>query len=134
MIKPSSSKSLSIALASMLMLSGASMASAQGMMSKESKATTGSAGSSVSDQLKLTGPQQMRLWNEISIHATKQKAPSGFNAAVGAAVPTRITLHALPEKAATEIPEAKPYHYAVVNNQLLLVNPSDKRVVDVIRR
>jgi hypothetical protein len=134
MIKRSAGKSLSIALASMLMLSGASIVSAQGTMSKDSKTTTDSAGPSASDQLKLTGPQQMKLRNEISRHATKQKAPSGFNLAVGASVPSRVTLRSLPEGATAEVPEAEPYHYALVDNQILLVDPSDKRIVGIIRR
>jgi hypothetical protein len=53
---------------------------------------------------------------------------------VGASVPSRVTLRSLPEGATAEVPEAEPYHYALVDNQILLVDPSDKRIVGIIRR
>jgi hypothetical protein len=133
MCRRSAGKPLSSALVSMLMLSGASMAADQSTMSKDGQATTDRS-ESESERFRLTGPQQMRLRNAISLRATRQKAPPGFNVAVGATVPSRVTLHPLPESAATEVPEAKPYHYAMVDNRILLVNPSDKRIVEVIRR
>lgn len=130
MIRPSSNKSLSVAVAAVLMMSGASIASAQTTMSKD-KATTGSAASTAS-QINLTSEQEKKLWSAVSTHAMKQKAPSGFNAAVGQTVPTSVTLRELPSEAQSEVPAAKSYHYAMVQDQLLLVNPSDKKIVDVI--
>lgn len=130
MIRPSSNKSLSVALAAVLMMSGASIAAAQSTMSKD-KTTTGSAASSASE-LKLTSDQEKKLWTEISGHAMKQSAPSGFTPAVGQTVPTGVTLRELPSKAQTDVPAAKPYHYAMVQDKLLLVNPSDKKIVEVI--
>lgn len=135
MIRPSANKSLSVALASLLMLSGASVAAAQATMSKDSKATTGSAGTASSKELKLTSDQEKKLWTEISSnYAMKQNAPSGFNAAVGETLPASVTLRELPSKAQTEVPAAQPYHYAMVQDKLLLVNPSDKKIVDVITK
>ena len=131
MIRPSGNKALSVALASLLMLSGASIASAQGTMSKDS-ATTGSASMAKSTELNLTADQEKKLWAEIGGHAMKQSAPSGFDAAVGQTVPASVTLRELSSKAQSEVPAAKPYHYAVVGDELLLVNPSDKKIVDVI--
>ncbi|MDQ8729057.1 DUF1236 domain-containing protein [Bradyrhizobium sp. LHD-71] len=118
MVKRPAGQSLSVGLVSLLtLLSAAPIVSAQD-----------------SGRLKLTGPQEMKLRNEIGLHATRQKAPSGFNAAVGATLPSQVTLSPLPASAATEVPEANSYYYAVVDDQLLLVNPSDKRIVDVIKR
>ena len=124
------SKSLSVALASLLMLSGASIASAQGTTSKDKAATTGS--SSPANQLNLTAEQEKVLWTEISDHAMKQNAPSGFSAAVGQTVPISVTLRELPSKAQTDVPAAKSFQYAMVDNKLLLVNPSDKKIVEII--
>jgi hypothetical protein len=131
MIRPSSNKSLSVALAAVLMMSGASIAAAQGAMSKD-KATTGAAGASASSKIELTSDQEKKLWTEISGHAMKQSAPSGFTPAVGQAVPTSVSLRELPTKAQTDVPAAKPFHYAMVDNKLLLVNPSDKKIVEII--
>jgi Protein of unknown function (DUF1236) len=125
------SKSLSVALAFLLMLTGGSVASAQSPMSKDEAATSGSSTSSAS-QLNLNADQGKKLWTEISDHAMKQNAPSGFNVAVGQIVPISVSLRELPNKAQTEVPAAKPYQYAMVDNKLLLVNPSDKKIVEVI--
>ena len=135
MIRPSSNKSLSVAVAAVLMMSGASIASAQSTMSKDTmskdKATTGSAASTAS-QINLTSEQEKKLWDAVSTHAMKQNAPSGFDAAVGQTLPTSVTLRELPSEAQSAVPAAKPYHYAMVQDELLLVNPSDKKIVEVI--
>jgi hypothetical protein len=132
MIRISARKS--VVLASVLMLSAASIASAQNMTGSDTKASgearpmPSPAGSTV----QLTSQQEQALWTDISARAREQSAPAGFTAAVGQSVPTKVTLRSLPHKAAADVPAAKPYRYAMVNHQLLLVNPSDKKVIDVI--
>jgi len=115
-----------MALAASVALAGISAASA---MDSASKSTTGS---SQSDTLNLSSSQQKTLWNDISANAAKQQAPSSFNATIGEALPSSLTSHALPSKAATDVPAAKDYQYVMMQNKLLLVNPSDKRVAEVI--
>jgi len=53
---------------------------------------------------------------------------------VGQKVPAELTLRALPSKAATDVPAAKSYRYAMLKDRILLVNPSDKTIVDVINK
>ena len=64
--------------------------------------------------------------------ATEQKAPSGFNATVGAIVPSTLKTEPVPSKAATSVPALKSFNFAMVDGKLLIVNPSDKKIVDVI--
>jgi len=33
---------------------------------------------------------------------------------------------------ANEVPKLRPYDYALISNKLLIVNPKDKKIVDVI--
>jgi hypothetical protein len=40
----------------------------------------------------------------------------------------------MPAKAASQVPTLRPYDYALLPDRLLIVNPTDKKVVDVINR
>jgi Protein of unknown function (DUF1236) len=87
------------------------------------------------DRLTLSGAQELALFQSISRQGVKKgTAPSGFEAEIGQAVPKSITLHKLPSDAASRVPTAKAYDYAMLQNQLLIVNPNDRIAVDVIGR
>jgi hypothetical protein len=55
-----------------------------------------------------------------------------FVPSVGAPVPPVIELYILPDAALAQVPAAKTVKYTVVKNQLLLVDPTNMRVVDII--
>ena len=86
------------------------------------------------DSLSLTRSQQRTAWRDISKQATSQKAPGDFTASVGATIPNDISLKPVPAKVATRISSLKPYDYALLHGKLLIVNPDDKKIVDVINR
>jgi hypothetical protein len=119
------------------LLSGISVASAAGM----TKSTTNGSGSMsksttetmAKDSLSLTSQQQKTAWKDISGQASKVKAPSGFTAKVGEAVPGDLTTHPVPVSTANKVPELRQYSYALLDsNKLLIVNPSDKKVAEII--
>ena len=62
-------------------------------------------------------------------------APPGhsFNLSVGARVPPSIELNYLPVAALSQAPEARALKYTLVQNQVVLVDPTNMRIVDVIR-
>jgi len=62
-------------------------------------------------------------------------APPGhsFNVSVGAQVPPSIELNYLPIAALSQAPEARALKYTMVQNQVVLVDPTTMRIVDVIR-
>ena len=122
-------KSASLALAAILALSGATAASAANRMANPSSKTTGA-----SDTLNLSDTQQKSIWKDISHHASNQTAPTGFNAAVGTAIPSTVNTHPLPRQAARDVPAAKPYRYAMLQDKLLIVNPSDHKIADVVTK
>jgi hypothetical protein len=90
--------------------------------------------SAAKDSLSLTTQQEKTALNDIGKHASTQNAPSDFKASVGTVVPKTVSLRQIPTRAANQVPALKPYDYAMFKNQLLIVNPSDKKIVDVISR
>ena len=85
------------------------------------------------DNLSLTTAQEKLAWRDLSKQAVSP-APSNFSAAEGTTVPSDNTLRPIPSKVANQIPQLKPYQYARLPNEVLIVNPTDKKVVDVINR
>ena len=86
------------------------------------------------DSLTLTRSQEKTVWNDIRKQASEQTAHLRFAASIGVEVPKNVTLRRIPAHAVNQIPALKPYDYALIRDRLLIVNPSDKKVVDVIRR
>lgn len=111
---------------------GAAAAAEHNAMSKQSSMS--STAPMAKDNLSLTTTQEKLVWRDLTKQAATQRAPSNFSASAGATVPNDITLRPIPRKVASELSTLKPYRYARLPNELLIVNPSDKKVVDVIRR
>jgi len=83
--------------------------------------------------LSLTSKQQREVWEDIRQQGEKQKAPKGFVAKVGAVMPSTIATHPVPVSTANDVPALRPYNYALLaNNKLLIVDPKDKKVVKII--
>jgi hypothetical protein len=82
--------------------------------------------------LKLTPAQKQTIYASISSQKQKETAPPTFRVAVGAVVPPSVELQALPKTIVDLIPELKDYEYAMVTNQVLLVDPKTKQVIEII--
>ena len=82
--------------------------------------------------LKLTTAQKQTIYSSINSQKQKETEPQTFRAAVGAVVPTSVELQDLPKTIVDLIPELKDYQYAMVTNQVLLVDPKTKQVVEII--
>ena len=128
-----------LSVAVLALLAGVSVALAAGMSksSTSTPATTGSASSMsqpvAKDSLSLSASQQQTAWKDISAQATKESAPASFTAKVGAAVPSDLATHPVPVSTASKVPELRSYQYALLNNnKLLIVNPSDKKIAEII--
>jgi hypothetical protein len=86
-----------------------------------------------SDDLVLTGAQEHLMWQRlVARNAASATAPSGLIAAIGATLPASVALHALPATVTRQIPAARPYKYATLDKTLLIVNPTDGVIVDII--
>jgi hypothetical protein len=85
------------------------------------------------DNLALTRTQKRIAWRDISKKASSETAPSNFTATVGATVPDNLSIQPMPAHVASRVSALKPYDYALLPKELLIVNPSDKKVVNVIK-
>ena len=85
--------------------------------------------------LQLTPQQRPMIFHSVSREKAKVKLPpGGVTASAGADLPPSIELYTLPDNVAAEIPNAKLYKYTVVNDQVVLVDPTSMKVVEVIRQ
>jgi hypothetical protein len=117
------------------LLSGLSVAvAASSSTSKEGMAKSAPA-SMLKDKLSLTSKQQATAWQDISKQATKEKAPAHFTAKIGTVVPSKLLTLPVPTTVSSKVPALRQYQYALLqNNRLLIVNPHDNKVADVISR
>ena len=83
--------------------------------------------------LELSQAQREAVYQSISNRQTKKDtAPVGFRAAIGAHVPDSIQLEPLPKAILELVPKTVDYEYAFVANQVLIVEPRSRTVVEVI--
>ena len=53
-------------------------------------------------------------------------------ARVGEVVPGTVTLEAFPQVVITDEPELRDYEYVVVRDNILVVEPSTRRIIEVL--
>jgi Protein of unknown function (DUF1236) len=95
---------------------------------QSSKATT------QSDTLTLSDAQRKLAWQDLYMDSLNQDTPAGFNAVVGASVPNTIVIVPVTAQAGSDVPPLKPYAFAMVQKKLVIVNPSNRKIADVIAR
>jgi hypothetical protein len=122
-------KQTSITLAAAVLLAGVSAAAAAPMQSSNSKMAP-----PASDSLNLTDAQQKTAWTDLYTGVLNQTTPPGFNATVGAVVPSSVATAAVTEKAATDVPALAPYKFAMLQKKLVIINPIDRKIAEVIAR
>jgi len=85
----------------------------------------------IEQKLILSSAQRTAIYGQASKDRSKV-APKDFSPVIGADVPPMIELYALPDEAVAGVPAAKLYKYTMVDNKVVLVDPTKMRVVDVI--
>ncbi|MGA2892513.1 MAG: hypothetical protein ABSE22_06575 [Xanthobacteraceae bacterium] len=125
-------RSQAIALAAVVFFLGASAALAQSIGPDEAVNPDGA----VTQEFGLTAAQKAAIYNAVrqqhvrSIPPNPQTVP----AAVGAPVSPTTELAALPVQAAADDPLATDLKYAMVEDNVVVVDPIKMRVVEVIHR
>ncbi|MGO8923714.1 MAG: DUF1236 domain-containing protein [Xanthobacteraceae bacterium] len=125
-------KRTTIALAAAMLLSGVAAVSAGAMSQSSQQSSQSTMARPASDTLSLSSAQRKAAWNDLRSEAAKQTAPPGFKDSVGALLPTTLKIEPIPDKVASAIPALRPYDFAMVHGKLFIVNPSDKKIVEVI--
>ena len=95
-------------------------------------AQTPAADSGAGPALKLSTAQRQTIYQSVSATQKNNPAPTGFRAAIGAQVPDGILLQPISTTLATLIPETAQYDVAMVEKQVMLVDPKARRVVAVV--
>jgi hypothetical protein len=85
-------------------------------------------------QLRLTPAQRMAILSAVLQESAKVRPPPGLKVAVGAEVPASIELYTLPIGAMAQSPELRSLQYTMAQNQVVLVDPTTLRIVDVIHQ
>jgi Spy/CpxP family protein refolding chaperone len=112
---------------------GCAAAQSENKSSKDSPAATATDAPRDVPSLELSQSQREAIYQSISSRqAKKDTAPVGFRAAVGAHVPDSIKLEPLPKAVVELVPKTVDYEYAFVANQVLIVEPRSRTVVEVI--
>ena len=85
----------------------------------------------VAQKLELTPAQRNAIYQQVSKNKPRV-APNQFPAAVGAEVPPMIELYTLPDDILATNPVAKLYKYTMVQDQVVIVDPTNMRTIAVI--
>jgi hypothetical protein len=82
--------------------------------------------------LELNAAQKQTIYTSIRNLNMKNEAPPNFQPIVGAVVPSEIELKAMPQTLAELAPRVRDFQVALITNQVVIVEPKGRRVVEVI--
>jgi hypothetical protein len=69
--------------------------------------------------------------SEVSFELKESKPSENFEPSVGAAIPTSLKPHPLPAPLIYEMPLLKRYTYLKFKHQVLIVNPMNRKIVEM---
>lgn len=81
--------------------------------------------------LSLSTTQRAEIWKRLGSQQATNALP-GFEPKVGATVPASLQLKSLPNSVSSQVPQVQSYNYAMVESQLLIVDPATKKIVSII--
>lgn len=116
-------KRMTIALAAGALLSAIAIATAAPSHATKARPAN--------DMISFTKPQRQAVWKDLHGQAINQTTQY-FKMRIGALVPKTLKLEPVPNKVASAIPKLKHFDFAMAHNKLLIVNPTDKKIVTVI--
>jgi hypothetical protein len=131
------------ALSVAALIAGISAASAGSPMSRDNanppaakmqsdKTPSANAAAQSGDALTLWEAQRKMAWQDLYMDSLNQNTPPGFDAVVGTTVPNTIVIAPVTAQAGSDVPALKPYSFAMVQKKLVIVNPSNRKITNVI--
>ncbi len=81
--------------------------------------------------IELSPEQRTTVYRTITKERVRTAPPAGISFSIGAEIPASVELYAVPET--VEVPSIRRYRYTVWNNQVVLVDPGTRKVVQIIR-
>jgi Protein of unknown function (DUF1236) len=77
-------------------------------------------------------PQQRTVIRNYVVKERVRPIEMRERVVVGATIPAEIELTPVPETIYTEVPSLRPYRYFVWDNRFVLVEPSSRRVIQIV--
>jgi hypothetical protein len=90
-------------------------------------------GARSTDRVQLSGAQRDRILSFARSDCTTVLAHTDFDLAVGATIPQQIELCPFEDTVVSEVTVLRPYRFFLVQDQVVLVDPRDHTIVEVIR-
>jgi hypothetical protein len=85
------------------------------------------------DTLILSAAQRRAVWKDLNKHAINQKA-ANFEATIGTFLPSTVKMMPIPSKVVAVASSLRPYDFAKVDHKLVIVDPSNKVIANVLTR
>jgi hypothetical protein len=86
-----------------------------------------------SDTVILSAAQRRAVRNDLTKQASNQNV-AGFDAAIGTFVPNNVKIEPMPSKVTANNPSLRPYGFAMVDHKLVIADPSNKVIADVLSK
>jgi hypothetical protein len=84
------------------------------------------------DILALTHHEKRLAWRDLHRHAVRYDGVPGFETLDRWVLPLKVVVKPVTRRAARDVPSLVGYDFVVVEGMLLIVNPSDHTVAEVI--
>ena len=88
------------------------------------------AGQSARHSLSLTSTQRSRVWRSLNHEAMKTQVPAGLH--VGEVVPDTMNFFPFARALRKHVPALRPYRYTLLHGQVLIIDPSTKKIVAIV--
>lgn len=124
---------MKIAYAGIISLALMNVAAGQGNPPLPAMPSTGGVGTvTKSESAAFTPEQKTTIAQAVRQSNRKVNVPPGVSAQVGSELPASLELYTLPDATLAQIPAAKLYKYTLINDRVVLVDPTTMRVVDIL--
>jgi hypothetical protein len=84
-------------------------------------------------RIELSPAQRQTIYQSVSKTQKNHAAPTGFRVSVGGTVPSAISLAPMPGTLEILMPQIGAYEVALIERQVVLVDPQTRQVAAVIR-
>jgi len=104
-----------------------------GLAQTQPTETPGTQGVAVQNAVRSLAPEQkLMIYQSVTATHKNNAAPPAFRAAVGAQVPAAVELQPMPNAVATVIPDIKDMKVAMIEKEVVIVDPNSRTVLAVV--
>jgi hypothetical protein len=82
--------------------------------------------------IEITPEQETSVYTIITKEKVRKAPPADVTVSVGAVLPETVEVYEVPTT--VEVPAVRKYRYTVVKDQVVLVDPTSRKVVKVIKK